>query len=128
MEQDDRAGRNVQDADDEDDHCWTEACEGIAKNFFKYLDDSEVKKVSTRELKERVLSPNESSVDIERIARQARSERGKKLFQIFRQGANEVLIATVARGEEHLRMLVGLERNAWHSGKKWSIEAKDKKF
>ena len=45
------------------------------------------------------------------IARQARSETSKKLFQIFRQGANEVLIASMARWEEHLRMLVVLERH-----------------
>ena len=40
-------------------------------------------KVSTKELKEQVLSPNEPSVNIERIARQARSEKRKKLFQIL---------------------------------------------
>ena len=44
------------------------------------------------------------------IARQARSEKSKKLFQIFRQGANEALIASMARWEEHLGMLVVLER------------------
>ena len=62
VEQEDRARRNVQDADDEDDHYCTEACEWIAKNMLKYLEDREVTKVSTRELKERILSPNESSV------------------------------------------------------------------
>ena len=29
--QEERARRSVQDVDDEDDHCWTQACEGIAK-------------------------------------------------------------------------------------------------
>ena len=72
---------------------------------------SEVLKVSTRELKEQVLSPDESSVRKVRIARQARSEKSKKLFQIFRQGANEVLIASMARWEEHLKGLVVLERH-----------------
>ena len=57
--------------------------------MLKYLEDSEVMKVSTRELKDQVLSPDESTVNIVRIARQARSEKEKKLFQIFRQGANE---------------------------------------
>ena len=43
--------------------------------------------------------------------RQARSEQRKKLFQIFsRQGANEILVASIARWEEHLRTLVVLER------------------
>ena len=74
--------------------------------MLKYLEDSEVLKVSTRELKEQVLFPDESSVSFVRIARQARSENSKKLFQIFRQGANEVLIASMARWAEHLKGLV----------------------
>ena len=46
-----------------------------------------------------------------RMARQARSEKSKKLFQIFsRQGAKEIPVASVARWEEHLRMLIVLER------------------
>ena len=46
-----------------------------------------------------------------RIARQARSDKSKKLLQIFRQGANEVLISGMARGEEQLQGLVVLERH-----------------
>ena len=76
----------------------------------KYLEDTEALKVSTREVKEHVLSPDESNVNKVRIARQARSENSKKLFQIFRQGANEIPVASVARWEEPLRMLVVLER------------------
>ena len=76
--------RNVQDADDEDDHCWTEACEGIAKRMSKYSVDREVTKVNTRELKEQILSPSESSVKIVRIARQARKRKSKMLFQNLR--------------------------------------------
>ena len=63
-------------------------------------------KVSTRELKEQVLSPDESTVNIVRIARQARSG----LFQIFRHGANEVLIARKGRWDEQLKGLTELER------------------
>ena len=65
----------MQDADDEDDHRWTEACEGIAKRMSKCSEDSEVTKVSTSELKEQILSPSESSVKIVRTAR--RREMGK---------------------------------------------------
>ena len=54
---------------------------------------------------------SEAGVHMERIARQARSEERKKLFQIFsRQGANEIVVASMARWEEHLRMLIVLER------------------
>ena len=106
-----RARRDVQEVDDEVDQNWTAACEWIAKRMLKYLEDSEVLKVSTRELKQQVLSPDKSSVSTVRIARQARSEKSEKLFQIFRQGANEVLIASMARWEEHLKRLVVLERH-----------------
>ena len=47
--------------------------------MLKYLEDSEALKVSTRELKEQVLSPDELSVNIVRISKQARSEKSKKL-------------------------------------------------
>ena len=56
--------------------------------MLSYLDNNEASKISTQELKEQVLSPNEPSVNMERIVRQARSEKHKKLFQIFsRKGA-----------------------------------------
>ena len=103
--------RNVQDADDEDDHCWTETCEGIAKRMSKCSEDSEVTKVSTSELKEQVLSPSESSVKIVRIAGQARNGKSKMLIQISRHGANEVFIASMARWEEQLKGLVMMERH-----------------
>ena len=83
MAQEDRARRDVQEVDDKVDHNWTAACEWVAKNMLKYLEDSEVMNVSTRELKEQVLSPDESNVNTVRIARQARSETRKKLLQIF---------------------------------------------
>ena len=41
-----------------------------------------------------------------RIARQARGEKSKKLFQIFsRQGASEISVASMARWEEQLKGL-----------------------
>ena len=113
--QEERARSDVQEVDDEVDQNW---CEWMAKRMLKYLEDSEVLKLSTRELKEQVLSPDESSIRKVRIARQARSEKSKKLFHIFRQGANEVLIAS----------MVVLERHPWRSRRKWSIQAKVKKF
>ena len=79
--------------------------------MLSYLDNCEALKASTKELKEQILFPNEPGVNIERIARQARSETRKKLFQNFsRQGANEIPVASMARWEEHLRMLLVLER------------------
>ena len=43
-----KARRNVQDADHVDDHCWTEACEGVAKRMLKCLQDSDVTKDKSR--------------------------------------------------------------------------------
>ena len=92
------------------DLCWTEACEGIARRMLKYLEDREITKVSTRELEEEVLCPNEPRINVVRIARLARNEKKEKLFQIFRQREGEVLIASKARWEAQLKGLVELER------------------
>ena len=46
-------------------------------------EDSEVTKVSTRELKEQVLSPRELSVNIVRFARQARNEEKQPAISNF---------------------------------------------
>ena len=96
--------------------------------MLKCLEDSEALKVSTRELKEQDLFPDESSFSIVRIARQARSEDSKKLLQIFRQGANEVLVESMARWEEHLKGLVVLERQCLALREKWIFLSKGKKF
>ena len=109
--QEERAREDVQEVDDKVDQKWTAACQWRSKKMLKHLEVSEVWKVSTTELKEQVLSPDESSVNTVRIARQVRSQKYKRLFQMFRKGANEVLIASVARWEEHMKGLVGLERH-----------------
>ena len=90
--QEEESRRKAQEVDYEVNQNWTP--NGYKKNV-SYLDESEALKASTKELKEQVLSPNESNVSIVRSARQARSAKRKKLFQIFsRQGANEILVAS----------------------------------
>ena len=69
----------------------------------KYLEDSEDLKVSLGELKEQLESPEEAGFSIMQIAKQARNERGQKLFQIFRQGENEVYIASLVRWDTQRR-------------------------
>ena len=105
-----RSQRSVKKDYDTGDLCWTEACEGIAKRMPKYLEDSEITKVSTGELEEQVMSPNERRSSVVRIARQARNEKKEKLLQIFRQREGEVLIATKTRWDVQLKGLVELER------------------
>ena len=75
--QEERSQRSVEGENDKGDLCWTEACEGIVRRMLKFLEDGEVAKVSTRELEEQVSSPNESRINIVRIARQARNEKRK---------------------------------------------------
>ena len=83
MTQEEESRRKAQDVDNEVNQKWTAVYQTIAKKMLKYLDDGEALKVSTRELKEQVLSSTEPSVNRVRIARQAKIEKSKKLFQIF---------------------------------------------
>ena len=78
--------------------------------MLKYLEDSEITKVSTRELEELVLSPNEPRINVVRIAGLARNEKKEKLFQIFRQREGEVSNASKATWDVQLKGLVELER------------------
>ena len=45
--------------------------QSIAQRMLSYLDNGEDLKVGTKELEEHVLAPNEPSVDIEHVVRQA---------------------------------------------------------
>ena len=67
-------------------------------------------KVGLGELKEQLETTEEAGISIMQIAKQARNERGQKLFQIFRQEENDVYIATLARWNTQLKGLVELER------------------
>ena len=82
-----------------------------ARMMLSYLDNSEASKVGTKDLEEHVLAPNEPSVNIEYIVRQARGVKHKKMFQILsRQGAKEITVASMARWAENMRILTVLER------------------
>ena len=114
MTQEEESRRKAQEVVCGVNQSWAAVCQSIARKMLSCLDNSEALKLSTTELREQVLSPNEPSVNIERIVRQARSEKHKKLIQIFsRQGAKEILLASMARWEEHLNMLPVLEREGW---------------
>ena len=59
-----------------------------------------------------MLSPEEPGDSVFQISIQARKEVGKKLFQIVRQGASEVHIASMARWDAQLKGPVVLERRS----------------
>ena len=82
--QEEESIRKAQEVVNEVNQKWTAVYLTIAKRMLKHLNDSEALKVSTRELKE-VLSSNEPSVNIVRIARQATSEKSKKVCSRFSQ-------------------------------------------
>ena len=80
-----------------------------AERMLKYLEDVEDLKVSLRELKDKLESPEAAGICIMQIAKRARKEGGQKIFQIFRQEENEVCIASWARWDAQLKGLVELE-------------------
>ena len=82
--------------------------------MLKYLEDSEDLKVSLRELKEQLESPEEAGTSIMQIAKQSRNERGHMLFQIFRQEENEVYIASLARWDAQLKAQDQAPLKSWH--------------
>ena len=73
------------------------AFEETAKRMLRYLEDSEDLTVGVTQLQEQVEISEEAGVSIRQIAQQARNENGRKIFEIFRQGEEEVCIATLAR-------------------------------
>ena len=77
--------------------------------MLKYLEDKEDVKVGLSEFKEQLEMPEEAGISIMQSAKQARNERGQKLFQIFRQEENEVYIASLARWDPRRKGLVELE-------------------
>ena len=62
------------------------------------------------ELKEQTETQEETGFTIMQIATQARKEGCQKFFEIFRQGEDEVYIASLGRWDTPLKGLVELER------------------
>ena len=93
------------------DHRWAAIQQAVAKRMLDYLKNCEQLKVDAQELDFHVLAPNEPHIDIKHIVLHARGERHQTLFHASnQQGANEALVASVARWDEHERMLIILEQ------------------
>ena len=75
-------------------HSWA-ACHAVARRMLRYLDNSEALKVDAKELEDHVLAPHSEA-----------SERRTTSKNCSRSSTD----ASVARWEEHLRMLTVLER------------------
>ena len=94
--------RETQEVDCGVNHSWA-ACHAVARRMLRYLDNSEALKVDTKELEDQVLAPSDLRVDIDHTARQAEENK-------FKDCSRSSVDASVARWEEHLRMLTVLER------------------
>ena len=76
--QEEESRRRAQEVDCGVNQSWAAVYQLIARRMLSYSDNSEALKVSTKELKEQVLSPNEPSVNMERIVRQAREVKSTR--------------------------------------------------
>ena len=94
------------------------AFENLANGFLRYLEDSEDLKVSVTELEEQLGISEEAGISIKQVAQQARNENGQNMFEIFRQGEEDVCIASWARWSAQLKGLVELEKRCQHMSRK----------
>ena len=73
-------------------------------------EDGEDLNVGISELQERLETPEEEGRSIMQIAKQARNEKVQHIFELFRQGEEEVCITSLAKKNAPLKSLAELER------------------
>ena len=81
-----------------------------ARGLLKYLEDSGDLKVSVTELQEKLGISEEAGVPIKQVAQQARNENGRKIFEIFSRGEEDVCIASWASWNAQLKGLAELKK------------------
>ena len=86
------------------------AFEEKARSILRYLEDSEDLEVSVTELQEQLGISEEARLSIKQVAQQAMIENGQKIFELFRQGEEDVRIASLARWNAQLKGLAELEK------------------
>ena len=67
-------------------------------------------KVGVAELQEQLGKLEEAGISIKQITQQAMNENGHKIFDIFRQGKEDVRVSSRARWNAQLKGLVELEK------------------
>ena len=85
------------------------AFEETTKRMLRYQEDSEDVIVCVAELQEQFGISGGAGTSIRQIAQLAKNENGQKIFENFRQGEEEVCIASLARWNAQLKGLVELE-------------------
>ena len=86
------------------------AFEETAKDILRYLKDNGDLKVSVTKLQEKLGISEDAGVSIKQVAQQARNENGRKIFETFRRGEEEVCIASWARWNAQLKGLAELKK------------------
>ena len=66
--------------------------------------------MSVTELREQLGMSEEAGISIQEVIQWARNENGQFVFEIFRQGEEDVCIASLARWNAQLKGLAELER------------------
>ena len=69
-------------------------------------EDSEDLQVGVTELQEQLGLSDVAGISFKQIAQQAMNENGQHIFEIFRQGEEDVRIASRARWNAHLKRFV----------------------
>ena len=75
--------------------------------MLRYLNNSDDVKVGITELQERLEISAKVGISVRQVAKQAMNENGQTNFEFFRQGEEELCIASWARWDAQLK---GLER------------------
>ena len=78
--------------------------------MLRYFEDGEDLKMGVTELQEQLGISEEAGVSIRKIAQQAMNENSQNIFEVFRQGEEEVCIASLARWNAQLKWFLELEK------------------
>ena len=81
----------------------------MAKRMLKNLEDSDDVKMGVTELQKQLVISEEVGISIRQVAQQAMCENGQKIFELYRQGEEEVCIACLARWNAQVKGFVEFE-------------------
>ena len=85
------------------------AFKNLAKEMLRNLDNSDDVKVGITELQERLDISEKIRISVRQVAQQSMNENGQTFFEIFRQGEEELCVASWTRWGAQLKNLVELE-------------------
>ena len=124
--QEEKARSDVQEVDDEVDQKLDSGLRMDCKeNVEVFGGQRRALKVSTQELKEKVMSPDESNVSVLRIEKETTNEKVVSDFQRRSKRGLHRQCGEMGGAPERVGCAGGVP---WRSGRKWSNQTRDKKF